>query len=184
MLAGPLVAGGSLRLGRVVRACLQAQRDAVGNEDPVADRPVRAYVPEAPGAIAVEIHGRVAAQDVEALLRAEVEHDAPRSEPHREVRPGSAALRVRPLVQSIPLDPQPIGDPEADPAPAADLVVEQEGAVEPREACEPADLELEAVLGLEGGGPAQQQYRHEDRKSTRLNSSHLVISYAVFCLKK
>src|SRR5688500_11804378 len=29
-------------------------------------------------------------------------------------------------------------------------------------------------------------FRHafEDRKSTRLNSSHLVISYAVFCLKK
>src|SRR3989454_12007456 len=26
--------------------------------------------------------------------------------------------------------------------------------------------------------------RNEDRKSTRLNSSHLVISYAVFCLKK
>src|SRR2546426_2449597 len=33
-----------------------------------------------------------------------------------------------------------------------------------------------------------QQRGHEhvttDRKSTRLNSSHLVISYAVFCLKK
>src|SRR5262245_62987494 len=26
--------------------------------------------------------------------------------------------------------------------------------------------------------------RHPDRKSTRLNSSHLGISYAVFCLKK
>src|SRR5256885_16898558 len=26
--------------------------------------------------------------------------------------------------------------------------------------------------------------RTQDRKSTRLNSSHLVISYAVFCLKK
>src|SRR5438034_3501935 len=26
--------------------------------------------------------------------------------------------------------------------------------------------------------------RQEDRKSTRLNSSHTVISYAVFCLKK
>src|SRR5437899_6373162 len=26
--------------------------------------------------------------------------------------------------------------------------------------------------------------RHRDRKSTRLNSSHLGISYAVFCLKK
>src|SRR5688500_20075425 len=28
------------------------------------------------------------------------------------------------------------------------------------------------------------QARPADRKSTRLNSSHLVISYAVFCLKK
>src|SRR5947208_12268088 len=27
-------------------------------------------------------------------------------------------------------------------------------------------------------------YRHLDRKSTRLNSSHQIISYAVFCLKK
>src|SRR5260221_9909200 len=27
-------------------------------------------------------------------------------------------------------------------------------------------------------------FRQEDRKSTRLNSSHTVISYAVFCLKK
>src|SRR5256885_9285845 len=30
----------------------------------------------------------------------------------------------------------------------------------------------------------QVAVRDEDRKSTRLNSSHLVISYAVFCLKK
>src|SRR5256885_15828928 len=29
-----------------------------------------------------------------------------------------------------------------------------------------------------------QSARDGDRKSTRLNSSHLVISYAVFCLKK
>src|SRR5256885_11722368 len=28
------------------------------------------------------------------------------------------------------------------------------------------------------------QKAQQDRKSTRLNSSHLVISYAVFCLKK
>src|SRR5256885_8130083 len=32
--------------------------------------------------------------------------------------------------------------------------------------------------------PAPFGERREDRKSTRLNSSHLVISYAVFCLKK
>src|SRR5256885_10813588 len=29
-----------------------------------------------------------------------------------------------------------------------------------------------------------QPHQAQDRKSTRLNSSHLVISYAVFCLKK
>src|SRR5688500_19649601 len=31
---------------------------------------------------------------------------------------------------------------------------------------------------------AKRSGMNEDRKSTRLNSSHLVISYAVFCLKK
>src|SRR5256885_9783083 len=31
---------------------------------------------------------------------------------------------------------------------------------------------------------AEGRAGHRDRKSTRLNSSHLVISYAVFCLKK
>src|SRR5204863_5099217 len=29
-----------------------------------------------------------------------------------------------------------------------------------------------------------ERFRQEDRKSTRLNSSHVEISYAVFCLKK
>src|SRR5207248_9739374 len=31
---------------------------------------------------------------------------------------------------------------------------------------------------------ARRAVRHRDRKSTRLNSSHRTISYAVFCLKK
>ena len=30
----------------------------------------------------------------------------------------------------------------------------------------------------------KQEIKRQDRKSTRLNSSHTVISYAVFCLKK
>src|SRR5256885_7487533 len=34
------------------------------------------------------------------------------------------------------------------------------------------------------GMTAQVTVALQDRKSTRLNSSHLVISYAVFCLKK
>src|SRR2546426_12825172 len=35
-----------------------------------------------------------------------------------------------------------------------------------------------------GRAVEQLAVRQRDRKSTRLNSSHLVISYAVFCLKK
>src|SRR2546426_7761559 len=34
------------------------------------------------------------------------------------------------------------------------------------------------------GSNAKRKPSPADRKSTRLNSSHLVISYAVFCLKK
>src|SRR3712207_6920564 len=43
------------------------------------------------------------------------------------------------------------------------------------------------VVGHGGDGVAVQLARRglvEDRKSTRLNSSHANISYAVFCLKK
>src|SRR5688500_19688650 len=50
-------------------------------------------------------------------------------------------------------------------------------------------------VGLAAAGRFRKVQRHivvvlaevrilQDRKSTRLNSSHLVISYAVFCLKK
>src|SRR5689334_17684621 len=44
----------------------------------------------------------------------------------------------------------------------------------------------EPVTMAAAGSPAFQIERHEDkdRKSTRLNSSHSSISYAVFCLKK
>src|SRR5437899_4602129 len=35
-----------------------------------------------------------------------------------------------------------------------------------------------------GDGSGHRRARGRDRKSTRLNSSHLGISYAVFCLKK
>src|SRR2546426_6526553 len=45
---------------------------------------------------------------------------------------------------------------------------------------------LEHLLGLLRRGLTHDAagFGIEDRKSTRLNSSHLVISYAVFCLKK
>src|ERR1035441_10826259 len=42
-------------------------------------------------------------------------------------------------------------------------------------------LDLMVLKTLDTLGP---QHGYGDRKSTRLNSSHLGISYAVFCLKK
>src|SRR5256885_13114520 len=41
-----------------------------------------------------------------------------------------------------------------------------------------------ASSGTAGPRNCRKPPRQVDRKSTRLNSSHLVISYAVFCLKK
>src|SRR3712207_8779765 len=54
---------------------------------------------------------------------------------------------------------------------------EREGSRQPR--AHPAP-------GLRGGADAGSRDRDggQDRKSTRLNSSHANISYAVFCLKK
>src|SRR5690242_20985170 len=43
--------------------------------------------------------------------------------------------------------------------------------------------EFDAVGGEDGDGLSGQGLG-QDRKSTRLNSSHMSISYAVFCLKK
>src|SRR5256885_10688382 len=40
-----------------------------------------------------------------------------------------------------------------------------------------------SVNAIRAGGERRHRIG-KDRKSTRLNSSHLVISYAVFCLKK
>src|SRR5258708_19453410 len=40
------------------------------------------------------------------------------------------------------------------------------------------------VIVLEPGLVIFKIYNETDRKSTRLNSSHQIISYAVFCLKK
>src|SRR5258708_30992203 len=63
------------------------------------------------------------------------------------------------------------GDGHARSATAADAVA----GLQPKLVIEPGTAqELAEILRLS----------NEDRKSTRLNSSHQIISYAVFCLKK
>src|SRR2546426_6778033 len=47
-----------------------------------------------------------------------------------------------------------------------------------------ARVEREPVAAFRPRAAGDPRRAQPDRKSTRLNSSHLVISYAVFCLKK
>src|SRR5690606_40848230 len=47
-----------------------------------------------------------------------------------------------------------------------------------------ANLKNELAQGIKKEKIIQYLFFSQDRKSTRLNSSHVKISYAVFCLKK
>src|SRR3712207_7349903 len=59
---------------------------------------------------------------------------------------------------------------------------------QPEQLGDHGDREREQQLADEVGPPVVDELVdhavHQDRKSTRLNSSHANISYAVFCLKK
>src|SRR5256885_8729185 len=61
---------------------------------------------------------------------------------------------------------------------AAGLLIARQGARRADQRFGAEDLKLHRIR------PAACGDFDQDRKSTRLNSSHLVISYAVFCLKK
>src|SRR2546430_5116226 len=54
--------------------------------------------------------------------------------------------------------------------------------IEVRTSLGESSLHAQALQGVRAEGPQVQWFA--DRKSTRLNSSHSQISYAVFCLKK
>src|SRR5256885_3848553 len=89
-----------------------------------------------------------------------------RRPPRSTLFPYTTLFRSKPAVAALPLHD------EAIPRLAIRARLQREVAVV---------AEDESPLlprGVEGGK------KREDRKSTRLNSSHLVISYAVFCLKK
>src|SRR5690625_7044431 len=49
---------------------------------------------------------------------------------------------------------------------------------------QPLILIVDSIQMLKTIVPRLHPHLEEDRKSTRLNSSHVAISYAVFCLKK
>src|SRR5207248_6563402 len=67
---------------------------------------------------------------------------------------------------------------------SSDLYVVEHDAEQPyRQPVEQVELRLRR-RAIGRAQPEHQQQIPRDRKSTRLNSSHRTISYAVFCLKK
>src|SRR5690606_40149341 len=67
------------------------------------------------------------------------------------------------------------------------------GAVDAERVVDDLDRPVDVVVavgvadderGRDHAAPDQLLHEERDRKSTRLNSSHVKISYAVFCLKK
>src|SRR2546430_12659724 len=63
----------------------------------------------------------------------------------------------------------------------APVAIVREDAPEARTASSPSDAPPRRAAATEESG---EHFRSADRKSTRLNSSHSQISYAVFCLQK
>src|SRR2546427_5203486 len=94
----------------------------------------------------------------------------PREPPAREPRPAQPARDVRVGTEQLPHEPRAVvlGHREHRSFIDAEVV-----------GVEPAEPRVDAPLGCLSGGREGR-----DRKSTRLNSSHSQISYAVFCLKK
>src|SRR5256885_12878413 len=58
------------------------------------------------------------------------------------------------------------------------------GGADPTHGSADAEGTTDAAAAASTGNSPERFHIGLDRKSTRLNSSHLVISYAVFCLKK
>src|SRR2546429_7267014 len=88
--------------------------------------------------------------------------------------PRSTLFPYTTLFRSYRLVQPPVVDPQ---------VVEQAQAL-PREVAELGMVPLALQLGDHDERHDHLVLREADRKSTRLNSSHGYISYAVFCLKK
>src|SRR3989454_1355964 len=89
-------------------------------------------------------------------------------------KPGRSQGRSSPAREKQTRGTETSHYPEEEKATAIPLVAASErGPAQTRGACTPGVV-----------GPRHGSTTPRDRKSTRLNSSHLVISYAVFCLKK
>src|SRR5690349_24037059 len=95
-------------------------------------------------------------------------------------------MTLRPLMSTIFPYTTLFGCPDQAADIAAEVAVFAADAARLRQRQRDADGHRERAggNGIEDRAPAERGLEQADRKSTRLNSSHVEISYAVFCLKK
>src|SRR5258708_27011920 len=90
------------------------------------------------------------------------------------------------LHDALPISPLPSQPPPPTANPNPQLLVPP--ASQPKNSDRvgqpPAQSDTAQPANSPGSGPVAPVEFFGDRKSTRLNSSHQIISYAVFCLKK
>src|SRR5947207_12640953 len=103
--------------------------------------------------------------------------------PGRVFRAPGARGAIAPYVQATPVGGGPRGDlgGSGEFRPHQDCPQAPENRVHHSGASGHVGVEERSIVAVEGEVVSKVA---KDRKSTRLNSSHTVISYAVFCLKK
>src|SRR5205809_3817071 len=154
-MAGPVAAGES-RVGRVEATHLEAQGGSVAEKDPVADRAMHGAVGEAIGRRILEVEAGVAAEDVEQIAGGpEIQHQAGAAV--GQGGGGAAGLWIGALVARVELGADAVTEEIAQPAAAADLVVQVEDLVVAGERSEGAQLELVRALRTEAGDPARER---------------------------
>src|SRR5699024_8872264 len=115
-------------------------------------------------------------QEVETLVAGKLpvpQFRALVEDPHIDDKINDAEQRLAALARSVEIKRQPL--PEQYRIPTLNL----------REVFDVLNSTLESVHAQAAAKVTDHlSHLNEDRKSTRLNSSHVSISYAVFCLKK
>src|SRR5690625_6770009 len=91
------------------------------------------------------------------------------------------------LLDTYEQERQPVDQANVDTAVASAMnhfSIDQALDLSPEKTAEENWAELEPIFDDNHPEAAEKRHALKDRKSTRLNSSHVAISYAVFCLKK
>src|SRR5207253_6730222 len=99
-------------------------------------------------------------------------------------RPDTTGLHTLSLHDALPISPTAAGKPAAGHGPRNEGEAQDRDREDKEQHPHPATGNRRVDEALRRNNPGDHQTERGDRKSTRLNSSHVANSYAVICLKK